>query len=225
MWRGLGHGHTSYKPSSDSTKSRNVPLLEEFYKNSAHFWWHINTVVENVDCHYALACVKLRSKIEAQHTNPVLSANPCHLPGVAMHWNSRPNPEEYHTDGDSLVAGWDVVTSVGNFDEAWFLVPELRIRIRLGPGDVLLLKGKLFSHKICHEWIGNGRFTFVPWTDSSLFAAYAERRPKACRPFFGNAWRNIREKYPATALSKFIYAQECGEKVLVKESSNVLSEE
>jgi hypothetical protein len=70
-----------------------------------------------------------------------------------------------------------MVLVYGDFDGT-FEVKELGVRIRIRPGDIILLRGAALRHK-AGRWKGKGRMVIVPFGDRRLFAAEHIRRPRA----------------------------------------------
>jgi len=138
----------------------------------------------------------ITTKVKAQGND--VDFGPHCWTGTAVHANSR--PRNVHSDKASLNGGYDLVMSVGNFDDCWLLIEELRVRIRMRPGDFLFLRSSLLKHGVCQEWKGTGRFVIVPFCDRALYAYHHVARPLSLRRVYGGQWSAIRNAYPAVDL-------------------------
>jgi hypothetical protein len=87
-----------------------------------------------------------------------------------------------------------MVLVYGDFDGT-FEVKELGVRIRIRPGDIILLRGAALRHK-AGRWKGKGRMVIVPFGDRRLFAAEHIRRPTSSPPLYGSSWAKSRAAHP-----------------------------
>ena len=76
-----------------------------------------------------------------------------------------------------------------------FEVKELGVRIKFGPGDILLVRGSVLRHK-AGKWEGNGCFVIVPFCDRRLFTAERIKRTTTAPPLYGSSWIKSQFKYP-----------------------------
>lgn len=80
---------------------------------------------------------------------------------------NRQTPE--HTDDRDLLVGWQVLIAGGHFTQGGSLyIPALRLRLRLLPGDMVAIRGRILAHEI-EPWIGGQRISLVNFTHESVW--------------------------------------------------------
>lgn len=78
-----------------------------------------------------------------------------------------------HIDGRDLVSGWQVIVAGGHFSSGGSVcIPRLGLRLRLLPGDMVMIRGRILAHEI-EPWKGGQRVSLVNFTHESVWK-YAE---------------------------------------------------
>lgn len=75
-----------------------------------------------------------------------------------------------HTDSADPQLGWAVLFALGNFQGGDLLVDSLGLRIRLQPGDLIFLRGRVLKHRI-DKFTGGQRISIPHFTHTSLWKA------------------------------------------------------
>lgn len=79
-----------------------------------------------------------------------------------------------HIDGRDLLSGWQVLIAGGDFSSGGSVrIPKLGLRLRLLPGDMVMIRGRVLAHEI-EPWKGGQRISLVNFTHESVWR-YAER--------------------------------------------------
>jgi len=201
------NGIQQHKPpqvSADATKKKqNVDLFRKFFSNPGVITTlhTVNAISERLDLNFDNLNRRLKRKILQGLKGSALRDNPCHWPGIALHWNQM--PRDYHFDKLSLHSGWDIIIPFGPFRNCLLEFPDLGISLAVSPGDIIFIRGAGLKHKVS-SWEGDGRMVIVPFVDRRLFAWENSARPSTFWPLYGRDWKNFRGHFPATPLSKFV---------------------
>jgi hypothetical protein len=75
-----------------------------------------------------------------------------------------------HTDSQDPPLGYAILAAFGDFKGGYVYLPNLGLRIRLHPGDVILLRGRVVPHVI-EEWDEGQRICIPHFTHSSTWRA------------------------------------------------------
>jgi hypothetical protein len=78
---------------------------------------------------------------------------------------------ELHTDGLDPQLGWAILIALGDFKGGHVHLPQLGLRVRLQPGDVVLIRGRVVKHEI-EEWTDGQRISVPHFTHTSLWSQY-----------------------------------------------------
>lgn len=76
-----------------------------------------------------------------------------------------------HTDSQDPQLGWAVLFALGDFTGGHVGLPHLGLRVRLQPGDMILLRGRVVQHEI-EPWEGGQRIGVPHFTHTSLWNAF-----------------------------------------------------
>ncbi|RPD67427.1 hypothetical protein L227DRAFT_605814 [Lentinus tigrinus ALCF2SS1-6] len=74
-----------------------------------------------------------------------------------------------HWDSQDPPMSWACITYVGDFTGAYFEFPQLRLRVKLHPGDVVFFRGHDLLHGV-PEWTTGQRHFLVHFTHQALWA-------------------------------------------------------
>ena len=88
-----------------------------------------------------------------------------------------------HWDKQDPHWSWACITYVGDFVGANFEFPQLKLRIRLSPGDVVFFRGRDLLHEV-PRWVSGQRHFLVHFTHQALWteAGYPCRSSPAVPP-------------------------------------------
>lgn len=161
----------------------------------------MNAISERLDLAFDNLNRRVKRKILHGLHGRALKDNPCHWPGIALHWNQMPTG--CHFDKKSLHSGWDIIIPFGPFRNCRLEFPEVGISLAVEPGDIIFIRGAGLKHKVS-SWEGDGRMVIVPFVDRRLFPWEQSARPRTFQPLYGGGWKNFRNHFPATPLSKFV---------------------
>jgi hypothetical protein len=195
--------HKRPEVSADARKKENADLFHEFFQNPGVITalHAVNGIAERLDNEFVNLNRRLKRKILRGLRGRALKDNPCHWPGIALHWNQMATG--FHFDKKSLHSGWDIILPFGPFRNCLLEFPDLGIAIIVNPGDIIFIRGAGLRHR-ASSWEGEGRMVIVPFTDRRLFPWENSARPRTFQPLYGDDWKNFRNHFPATPLSKFV---------------------
>jgi hypothetical protein len=78
-----------------------------------------------------------------------------------------------HTDSQDPELSWALLSALGEHKGGHLFLPHLGLRVRLEPGDVIMLRGRVIPHEI-EEWVGQ-RITIPHFTHSSMWRAMGNK--------------------------------------------------
>lgn len=73
-----------------------------------------------------------------------------------------------HRDNHDPKLAYAVILTAGNFKGGYISIPLLKLRIRLEPGDLVLIRGRVLEHEI-EEWEGGQRISMPHFTHTSMW--------------------------------------------------------
>jgi hypothetical protein len=127
----------------------------------------INEVIHHNDpIHYGHAC-QVRQHIEKKFpfTRTTGAIDMLTYEGRQILFNVR-SPE--HSDRQDPKRSWALLAGLGYHREGYLVLPELGLRIRLEPGDILAIRGRIFRHYL-EDWTGGQRICIPHYTHSSIW--------------------------------------------------------
>jgi len=91
--------------------------------------------------------------------------------GREILWNVR---SEIHTDRQDPIFGWAILCVFGgNYEGGEIYLPNVGLRMRMQPGDIVFLKGRVVRHLI-EDWTGGQRISVPHFTHTSTWKMVAE---------------------------------------------------
>ena len=78
-----------------------------------------------------------------------------------------------HTDSQDPELSWALLSALGEHKGGHVFLPNLGLRVRLEPGDIIMLRGRVIPHEI-EEWVGQ-RITVPQFTHSSMWRAIGNK--------------------------------------------------
>lgn len=156
-------------PSKDGFSSTtSATATARLWKSLETLSWHINEGIRLLDQPLYDGLTLLRQRSEDRH--PILKAlnhiDPLLLEGREIYFNRQSG---LHTDSHDPPKGFAVLTVAGGpFTGGYLRVPQLRVRLRLHPGDLIYLRGRILKHEI-EPWEGGTRIAMPHFTHTSLW--------------------------------------------------------
>jgi hypothetical protein len=156
-------------PSSDSiatggTFAKTAELIRQLECLSKK----INETIEIVDPEFFANLTKLQEVACAKHASLALwrMVDPLLFEGRELLFN---RCSGCHTDSQDPVLGYAGLYAIGNFTSGGSVYfPDLKLRVRLLPGDFVLLRGRVLRHLI-EPWEGGQRISIPHFTHTSLW--------------------------------------------------------
>ena len=117
------------------------------------------------DQHYALQALNTHLKRDCAYMEALDQVDPLLLLGRVILFN-RKTP--VHRDGRDPPTGWAVIVAAGQFNGGALHIPALKLRLRLEPGDAVMLKGHVLEHEV-DDWDNGQRISFAHFTHQSVW--------------------------------------------------------
>jgi hypothetical protein len=87
--------------------------------------------------------------------------------GRELLWN---RSSGLHTDSQDPPLGWAILAAFGDFTDGVIELPNLGLKIRYGPGDVVAIRGKVIPHEVPDTYKGQ-RISIPHFTHSTTWRA------------------------------------------------------
>lgn len=127
----------------------------------------VNAAIETVDPEHYAHAVNLRKQIEDKF--PFASAlnriDPLVYEGREILYNVSVG---LHFDRTDPPLSWVVDCALGYHTGGYFVCPQLGLRIRLEPGDIVMIRGRMVQHRV-EDWNGGQRITVPHFTHSATW--------------------------------------------------------
>jgi hypothetical protein len=109
-----------------------------------------------------------RKATESRH--PILKAlnaiDPLLLEGREIYFNRQSG---LHVDSHDPPGGFAALTVAGGpIVGSYLKVPRLKVRVRVHPGDIIYIRGRVLEHEI-EPWVGGPRIAMPHFTHSSMW--------------------------------------------------------
>lgn len=91
--------------------------------------------------------------------------DPCVYEGLEILLNVR---NKLHTDRFDPPRGWAVIYCAGSHSGGYMSLPHLGLRLRMLPGDMALIRGRVLKHAV-EDWSGGQRISIPHYTHSSAW--------------------------------------------------------
>lgn len=127
----------------------------------------INIIIKFADPEHYKELLELKRRIEAMIPSykTLCAIDPLLYEGREILFNRLSG---LHTDSQDPPLAWAILTAFGKFKGGYVFLPHLGLRIRLEPGDIVLIRGRVIPHLI-EEWTGGQRISIPHFTHSSLW--------------------------------------------------------
>ncbi|TDL13271.1 hypothetical protein BD410DRAFT_735567, partial [Rickenella mellea] len=126
----------------------------------------MNALTEAIDADFAKKLKILREKVIAASgfADALSSIDPLLMEGRCLIFNRRTT---IHRDESDPPEAWALLFVVGSFKGGSMHFPELGLRVRFLPGDVIAMRGQVLEHEV-EVWGGHIRISVVHFTHASL---------------------------------------------------------
>ncbi|KLO17329.1 hypothetical protein SCHPADRAFT_887118 [Schizopora paradoxa] len=167
----IGHTHEKPLPSRSILSScRDYDALLGFMSapQSKILSQRLNGILQEIDPEFFGGLQAVRSFIDRNIASVAsLAANdPILMEGRSLIFN-RQTP--LHNDSLDCPTGWQFIIAAGHFTSGGSLyIPHLDLSLRLLPGDLVALRGRVLSHEI-EPWSGGQRISMVNFTHESVW--------------------------------------------------------
>jgi hypothetical protein len=128
----------------------------------------INEAIERADPAFFQALSELHKRATAKHAGLAAwtSVDPLLFEGRELLFNRISGRHRDHLDPKLAYAG---LFAAGNFTSGGYIhFPQLNLRVRLLPGDFVLIRGRVLEHEI-EAWEGGQRISIPHFTHTSLW--------------------------------------------------------
>jgi len=155
-------------PSADSLKGGVFAKTAELYREFDLLSKKINEAIQLVDPVFFDALTQLHQHAIVKHASLAAwtSVDSLLLEGRELLFNRISGRHRDHQDPRLAYAG---LYAAGNFKSGGYVsFPQLNLRVRLLPGDFVLLRGRVLEHEI-EAWEGGQRISIPHFTHTSLW--------------------------------------------------------
>ncbi|KZT00137.1 uncharacterized protein LAESUDRAFT_666786, partial [Laetiporus sulphureus 93-53] len=130
----------------------------------------VNAIIKAGDPRFYKHAVVIREKMEKDNTAAELlgSIDPLVLEGREILVNSQSST---HVDRYDPILAWVIIVALGNFKGGHIYFPSLGLKVRLLPGDAVMMRGRILPHKV-EDWEGTQRISIPHFTHLSIWKKY-----------------------------------------------------
>jgi len=171
-WHAIGQRSSGdITPSSDILRSGDIFLRTgHLFKLLRPLSLRINTILHIADPVLHLQLTQLREKVAEKY--PAIAAlhevDPLLFESRELLINKQ---STLHTDSQDPQLGYAGIFVLGRFLGGEMDIPALRLKIRMQPGDFLLIRGRVLKHKI-KDWTGDCRISIPHFTHTALWRKF-----------------------------------------------------
>lgn len=127
----------------------------------------VNAALKAVDLAHYQNAEKLRSALESRFpfVKAVNAVDPLVYEGREILFNIQ---KEVHIDRQDPPLSWVADLALGRHTGGHLVLPQLGLHIRLEPGDMIMLRGRIIRHGV-EDWEGGQRISMPHFTHSSTW--------------------------------------------------------
>jgi hypothetical protein len=127
----------------------------------------VNAAIKAVDPQHYACADDLRRKIGERFSfaRGLNALDPLVMEGKEILYNVSMGP---HFDRTDPPLGWGVDCAFGYHKGGHFICPQLGLRIRFEPGDMLMLRGRMVKHSV-EPWTGGQRISMPHFSHSATW--------------------------------------------------------
>lgn len=127
----------------------------------------VNVLTKTLDPNHYYDAEELKARLSKMYPGYAAIAHLDNLvyDGREILWNVR---SELHTDQQDPLFGWAILCLFGDFKGGHLYLPNIGLRIRAEPGDIVFLKGRVVHHLI-EDWTGSQQISVPHFTHTSVW--------------------------------------------------------
>lgn len=169
-WHGIGRPDREPTPSASLLhKGQDYIASTRVIRDMNLLSHRVNELLRCLDPTFHQHLQTLRDHLKAEPGLAALeSIDPLLMEGREFLFNTKMG---VHMDRYDPKLGWAVLVALGSFKGGYLSLPQLRYRVRLEPGDIILLRGRVVKHSI-ESFTGGPRINVPHFTHTSLWNKY-----------------------------------------------------
>ncbi|KIL56279.1 hypothetical protein M378DRAFT_17219 [Amanita muscaria Koide BX008] len=168
-WFALGQEHKGEAvPSRDILSSGKMLAKScELFKSLDLVSYRVNSLLKFVDPQFHANLTLLREAMERKHavSKCMNAVDPLLYEGREILYN---RISGLHFDTQDPKLAYAALLTAGQFQGGYVSIPLLKLRIRLEPGDMIFIRGRVLEHSI-EEWEGGQRISVPHFTHTSMW--------------------------------------------------------
>lgn len=72
-----------------------------------------------------------------------------------------------HVDDRSIAEGYDILATLGNYENGLLHLPDHNLSLPYGPGTLIILRGRLIKHAV-EPWVGSRKVTLALFSNEAV---------------------------------------------------------
>lgn len=154
---------SDYLKGTGANFKHHILLLQALYL----LRYRVDRAISFMDPQHYRNAAKLKKKVEERFPFARMFADldPCVYEGLEILLNVHTG---LHTDRFDPFRGWALVYCAGNHTGGYLNLPHLGLRLRMLPGDMTMIRGRVLKHCV-EDWSGGQRISIPHYTHSSTW--------------------------------------------------------
>jgi hypothetical protein len=146
--------------------------MSRFAKNMTLLAHRVNVLLRTLDPAHYQDAEELKRRLQKMYPGyeAISLLDDLVYDGREVLWNVRSGE---HTDRQDPPFGWAILCAFGDYKGGYVYLRNLGLRIRLEPGDIVFIRGRVLRHKI-EEWSGGQRISIPHFTHTSIWKMVKE---------------------------------------------------
>lgn len=156
-------------PSADTIRTGTAfSATCKLYKELTSLSRRVNAALKIADPTFHKQLDELRKQVEAHEAaaDALNKIDPLLFEGREIIFNR--HSDYYHRDSQDPQLGYVALYAAGDFKGGLLDIPDLKLKVRLEPGDLVLFRGRVLRHKI-GRWNKGQRISIPHFTHTSLW--------------------------------------------------------
>lgn len=127
----------------------------------------VNAILEFMDPQHYAHAVELRRRVHSMFpfTRSIAAIDPLVYEGREILANVQMSD---HTDRFDPIWGNAIIAGAGEHRDGYLRFPNLGLRVRLNPGDIVMFRGRVLRHSV-EPWSGGQRISIPHFTHSTVW--------------------------------------------------------
>lgn len=155
-------------PSSDIIKTgTKLSATVKLFKTLSSLSRRVNEAVHVADPAFYQQLIQLRDALHKMEpiTEAMDHVDPLLFEGREIIFNRM---SDFHRDSQDPQLSYVALYAGGDFTGGMLELPDLKLKVRLEPGDMVLFRGRVLLHKV-GEWDDGQRYSIPHFTHTSLW--------------------------------------------------------